>query len=149
MSLIGLRPSLACFPLCLTPSACLGAWLEKEVSQAAEASVAVQVVLEAEIREHNALQSAARTACEALEVGGVESGSSLGSRLIALSDRVHERLRGALHTGVKRALAVVSSHYAGIDLEAISDGYTMAEDDERPRRRSQSWWRRLRPLARH
>ena len=49
--------------------------------------------------------------------------------MIALSDRVHKRLRGALHTGVKRALAVVSSHYAGIDLEAVSDGYVMAEDD--------------------
>ena len=38
---------------------------------------------------------------------------------------------GALHTGVKRALAVVSSHYAGIDLEAVSDGYVMVEDDEK------------------
>ena len=98
----------------------MGIGLEKQVSRAVEASVEVQVVLEAEIR----------TACEALEVGGVESGSSLGSRLIALSGRGHERLRGALHTGVKRALAVVSSHYASIDLEAISDGFVMAEDDE-------------------
>jgi len=48
-----------------------------------------------------------------------------------LSSRVHERLRGALHTGVKRALAVVSSHYAGVDLEAINDGYVVAEDDEK------------------
>jgi len=105
--------------------------LEKEASQAAEASVAVQAVLEAEIREHNALQSTARTTCEALEVRGVESGSSLRSRLIALSGRIHERLREALHTGVKHALAVVSSHYTGIDLEAVSDGYVMAEDDEK------------------
>ena len=87
-------------------------------------------MLKAEIQEHNALQSAARTACEALEVGGVESGSSLRSRLIALSSRVHERLRGALHTSVKRALAVVSSHYVGIDLAAVSDDYVMAKDDE-------------------
>ena len=47
-----------------------------------------------------------------------------------LSIRVHELLQGALHTGVKHALAVVSSHYAGIDLEAVSDGYVVAEDDE-------------------
>jgi len=33
--------------------------------------------------------------------------------------------------GVKRALAVVSSHYADIDLEAVSDGYIMAKDDEK------------------
>ena len=51
--------------------------------------------------------------------------------MIALSGRVHERLQGALLTGVKRALDVVSSHYAGIDLEAVSDGYVVAEDDEK------------------
>jgi len=35
-----------------------------------------------------------------------------------------------LHTGVKHALAVVSSHYVGVNLEAISDDYVLAEDDE-------------------
>ena len=34
-----------------------------------------------------------------------------------------------MHTGVKRALAVVSSHYA-VNLEAVSDGYVLPEDDE-------------------
>ena len=34
-----------------------------------------------------------------------------------------------MHTGVKRTLAVVSSHYA-INLEAVSDGYVLPEDDE-------------------
>ena len=57
-------------------------------------------------------------------------GSSLKSRLTALSGQVRERLRGALHTCIKHALAVVSSHYAGINLKAISDGYVLAEDDE-------------------
>ncbi|XP_066320626.1 uncharacterized protein [Miscanthus floridulus] len=84
---------------------------KKEASRAAEAFVAVQAVLEAEIWEHNVLQSATHTAREALEV--------------------HVQLQGALHTGVKCALAIVSSHYAGIDLEAVSDGYIMAEDDEK------------------
>ena len=51
--------------------------------------------------------------------------------MITLSGRVHERLRRVLHTGVKRALAVVSSHYAGIDLEAVGDGYVVSEDDEK------------------
>ena len=41
-----------------------------------------------------------------------------------------ERLRGALHTGVKRALAVISSHYVGVDLPAISDGYVLPDDDK-------------------
>ena len=34
-----------------------------------------------------------------------------------------------MHTGVKRALAVISSHYA-INLEAISDGYVLPDDDD-------------------
>ena len=46
-----------------------------------------------------------------------------------MSGQVRERLRGALHTGIKRTLAVVSSHYA-INLEAVSDGYVLPEDDE-------------------
>ncbi|XP_066323648.1 uncharacterized protein [Miscanthus floridulus] len=103
---------------------------EAEVTRAAEASVAVQMVLETEIREHGALKGAARATCEALEVEGVQSGSSLGSRLIALSGQVHERLRGALHTGVKRTLAVIASHYVGVDLQAINDGYVLTDDDE-------------------
>ena len=90
----------------------------------------VQAVLETEIREHDTLKGAVRTTCEALEVKGVQSGSSLGSHLIALSSQVRERLRGALHTGVKRALAVISSHYVGVDLPAISDGYVLPDDDE-------------------
>ena len=90
----------------------------------------MQTVLETKIREHEALKSATHTACKALEVEGVESGSSLGSRLIALSGQVRERLRGALHTGVKRALAVIASHYVGVDLQAISDGYVLPDDDD-------------------
>ena len=87
-------------------------------------------MLETEIGEHEALKSAARAACMALVVEGVQSGSSLGSRLIALSGQVRERLRGALHTGVKRALAVIASHYVGVDLQAISDGYVLPDDDD-------------------
>ena len=34
-----------------------------------------------------------------------------------------------MHTGVKRALAVISSHYA-VNLEAVSDGYILPDDDE-------------------
>ena len=52
----------------------------------------MQTVLETEIGEHEALKSAARATCEALVVEGVQSGSSLGSRLIALSGQVRERL---------------------------------------------------------
>ena len=103
---------------------------EAEVTQAAEASSSVQTVLETEIGEHEALKRAALSAYEALEVEGVQSGSSLGSRLIVLSNQMCEWLRGALHTGVKRVLAVISSHYVSINLPAISDGYVLPDDDE-------------------
>jgi len=39
-------------------------------------------------------------------------------------------MRDALHTRVKRALAMVSSHYLGIDLSAISEGYVIGNDDD-------------------
>ena len=52
----------------------------------------MQTVLETEIGEHEVLKSAVRAACDALAVEGVQSGSSLGSRLIALSGQVRERL---------------------------------------------------------
>ena len=90
----------------------------------------MQTVLETKIGEHEALKRAALSTCEALEVEGVQSGSSLGSRLIALSNQMRERLRGALHMGVKRALAIISSHYIGVDLPAISDGYVLPDDEE-------------------
>jgi hypothetical protein len=44
------------------------------------------------------------------------SGSSLRSRLTALYGGVRERVLDALHTGMRRALAVMTSHYAGLDL---------------------------------
>ena len=47
-----------------------------------------------------------------------------------MSGQVCERLWGVLHAGIKRSLAVVSSHYADVDLEAVSDGYILPEDDE-------------------
>jgi hypothetical protein len=43
---------------------------------------------------------------------------------------MREQLRGALHTGVKHALAIIASHYIGVDLPAISDGYVLPDDDE-------------------
>jgi hypothetical protein len=48
----------------------------------------------------------------------------------ALYSQVGERLRDALHTKVKKALAVVSSHYLGIDLTAVSEGYVVADDED-------------------
>jgi len=72
VSSVDFLPLLWLVLFCAQPcSIAFGAELENEVTQVAEASAVVQAVLETEIREHDALKSAAHTACEALEVEGV------------------------------------------------------------------------------
>ena len=66
--------------------------------------------------------------CEGLGVSVGEPGSLLRSRVEALYSRAGERLREALHVGVKKVLTVVSSHYVGIDLPAVCEGYVLPED---------------------
>jgi hypothetical protein len=67
--------------------------------------------------------------CRVLGFGDVPSGSSTQSRLQALGDHVCGRLREALHHGVRRAFAVLASHYV-VDLERISEGYCLPDEDE-------------------
>ena len=69
------------------------------------------------------------SACEGLGVSAGESGSSLQSRIEALYSRAEERMREVLHARLKKALAVVSSHYVGIDLPAVSEGYVLRDDE--------------------
>jgi hypothetical protein len=42
---------------------------------------------------------------------------------------VRSRLRGALHHGVRWAFAVLASHY-DVDLERVSEGYYLPDEDE-------------------
>ena len=51
------------------------------------------------------------------------------SRVEALYSRAGERMREALHAGVKKALAVLSSHYVSIDLSAVCEGYVLPNDE--------------------
>jgi hypothetical protein len=51
------------------------------------------------------------------------------SHLWALGGHVRNRLRGVLHHGVRRAFAVLASHYA-VDLELVSEGYCLPDDEE-------------------
>jgi len=67
------------------------------------------------------------SACEGLGVPA--SGSSLRSRVKAFYSSAGEKMREALHVGVKKALAVVSSHYVGIDLPAVCEGYILPDDE--------------------
>jgi hypothetical protein len=57
------------------------------------------------------LQAATLEICQEVEEGVAQAGSSLVSRLRALEGHVSQRMRHALHLGVKKALGVVASHY--------------------------------------
>jgi hypothetical protein len=67
--------------------------------------------------------------CRAFGLGDVPSGSSPQSHVRALGGHVRGRLHGALHHGVRRAFAVLASHY-DVDLERVSEGYCLPDEDE-------------------
>jgi hypothetical protein len=67
--------------------------------------------------------------CRVFGFDDVPSGSSPQSRLQALGDHLRGRLREALHHGVRRAFAVLASHYV-VDLERVSEGYCLPDEDE-------------------
>jgi hypothetical protein len=57
----------------------------------------------------------------------IPSGESSRSRMRALSGYVWSELREAVHLRVKRALAVVASHYE-INLEWVCQGYVLPDE---------------------
>jgi hypothetical protein len=67
--------------------------------------------------------------CRVFGFDDVPSGSSPQSRLQALGDHARGRLREALHHGVRRAFAVLASHYV-VDLERVSEGYCLPDEDK-------------------
>jgi hypothetical protein len=67
--------------------------------------------------------------CRVFGFGDVPSGSSPQSRLQALGNHVRGRLREALHHGVRRAFVVLASQYV-MDLERVSEGYCLPDEDE-------------------
>jgi hypothetical protein len=91
----------------------------KALAQAAEQKEADRV----------AMSEAISTLCPAFGLDGVPSGSSPQSHLRALGGHVRSRLRGALHHGVRRAFAVLASHY-DVDLERVSKGYCLPDEEE-------------------
>ena len=42
---------------------------------------------------------------------------------------MRSRLRGVLHHGVRRAFAILASHY-DVDLERVSEGYCLPDEEE-------------------
>jgi hypothetical protein len=79
--------------------------------------------------ERVAMSEAISAFCLAFGLDGVPSGSSPQSHLQALGGHMRNRLRGVLHHGVRRAFAVLASHY-DVDLERVSEGYCLPDDEE-------------------
>jgi hypothetical protein len=46
-----------------------------------------------------------------------------------LDGHVRSKLRGVLHHGVRRAFVVLASHY-DVDLERVSEGYCLPDDED-------------------
>jgi hypothetical protein len=117
----------ACF-LCLCLRSFL--WLFAELESALDESTkALAGAAEQRETDHAALSEAVSDVYWVLGSGDVPSGSSPQSRLQVLGDHVRGRLREALHHGVRRAFAVLASHYV-VDLERVSEGYCLPDEDE-------------------
>jgi hypothetical protein len=118
--------SASFFNLCLKNFVRLSAEFEtalngsvKALAQAAEQKEADRV----------AMSEAISAFCRAFDLDDVPSGSSPQSHLRALGGHVRSRLRRALHHGVRWAFVVLTSHY-DVDLERVSEGYCLPDEDE-------------------
>jgi multidrug efflux pump subunit AcrA (membrane-fusion protein) len=109
----------ACFLcLCLRSFFWLFAELESTLDESAKALAGAAEQREA---DHAAMSEAVSDVYRVLGSGDVPSGSSPQSRLQVFGDHVRGRLREALHHSVRRAFAVLASHYV-VDLERVSGG---------------------------
>jgi hypothetical protein len=79
--------------------------------------------------DRTAMSEAISAFCRTFGLDDVPSGSSPQSRLWALGSHMRSRLRGALHHGVRRAFAILASHY-DVDLERVREGYCLPDDED-------------------
>jgi hypothetical protein len=94
-----------------------------------ESTKALAQAAEQREADHAAMSKAISAFCRVFSFNDVPSGSSPQSRLQALGDHARGRLREVLHHGVRRAFAVLASHY-DVDLERVSEGYCLPDEDE-------------------
>jgi hypothetical protein len=105
-------------------------WLFVEFETALSESVkALAQAAEQKEADRVAMSEAISAFCQVFGLNDVPSGSSPQSRLRALGGHVSGRLREALHHGVRRAFAMLASHY-DVDLERVSEGYCLPDEDE-------------------
>jgi hypothetical protein len=104
-------------------------WLFAELESAKALAEALAGAAEQREADLAAMSEAVSDVYRILGFGDVPSGSSPQSRLQALGDHARGRVREALHHGVRRAFAVLASHYV-VDLERVSEGYCLPDEDE-------------------
>jgi hypothetical protein len=92
-----------------------------------------QALLEAKVERNQLLQDAITMVCDSLGVKPNTDteedvpGNSFVRRVTTLSGLVHEKIQGALHHGLKRAMAVIRSGFE-YDMSLVTDGFTSDPD---------------------
>jgi hypothetical protein len=115
--------------LCLKNVVRLSAEFETALNESIKNCKALAEAAEQKEAERVAMSEAISALCQAFGLDGVPSGSSPQSHLRALGGHVRNRLCGALHHGVRRAFVVLASHY-DMDLERVSEGYCLPDEEE-------------------
>jgi hypothetical protein len=117
-------------PLCDLDSALFfNSCLKNFVRLSAESVKALAQAVEQKEADRVAMSEVILDFCRAFDLDNVPSGSSPQSHLRALGGHVRSRLRGALHHDVRRAFGVLASQY-DVDLERVSEGYCLPDEDE-------------------
>jgi hypothetical protein len=117
------------FTSCLKNIVWLSLGLEMALNESIKNCKTLAQVAEQKEADRMAMSKAFSVFCRTFGLDDVPSGSSPQSRLRALGGHVRSRLRGALHHGVRRAFAILTSHY-DVDLERVSEGYCLPDEEE-------------------
>jgi hypothetical protein len=117
------------FSLRLKNVVLLSAGFETALNESVKNCKALAEAAERKDAEHVAMSEAVSAFCRAFSLDDVPSGSSPQSHLWALGGHVHSRRHEALHHDVRRAFAVLASHY-DVDLEQVSEGYCLPDEEE-------------------
>jgi hypothetical protein len=107
----------------------LSAGFETALNESVKNCKALAEAAEQKEADRVAMSEALSAFYQAFGLDDVPSGSSPQSYLRALGGHVRSRLREALHHGVRRAFAVLASHY-DVDLERVSEGYCLPDKEE-------------------
>jgi hypothetical protein len=117
------------FTSCLKNVVRLSAGFETTLNESVKNRKALVQAAEQKDADRVAMSEAISAFCRAFGLDDVPSGSSPQSHLRALGGHVRSRLRGALHHDVRRAFAMLASHY-DVDLERVSEGYCLPDEEE-------------------